>query len=170
LAANTHTVSVKVLADVAVEPGTHGVIFAQGSRFGGHALSVEDGTVKYVRNFLGMPPMQVLEAALPAAGRHIIGVDFAKERMGEHNETHSTATLYIGETAIDSKQIRIETGHCALCGAGLCIGHDSSDPATTDYSGRFDYAGGEISKVMFDVADDACIDVERHFAAAMARD
>jgi arylsulfatase len=30
--------------------------------------------------------------------------------------------------------------------------------------------GGRIVKVVFDVADDAYIDVERHFAAAMARD
>jgi hypothetical protein len=29
---------------------------------------------------------------------------------------------------------------------------------------------GTIVKVVFDVADDAYIDVERHFAAAMARD
>jgi arylsulfatase len=31
-------------------------------------------------------------------------------------------------------------------------------------------AGGEIIKVVFDVADDAYIDVERHLAAAMSRD
>jgi arylsulfatase len=30
--------------------------------------------------------------------------------------------------------------------------------------------GGEINKVVFDIADDAYIDVEKHLAAAMARD
>ncbi|WP_135451922.1 arylsulfatase [Mycobacterium sp. DL99] len=169
-AANTHAVSFKVLADVVVEAGTEGVIFAQGSRFGGQALYVKDGKVRYVHNFLGIPPAQVLEAPLPAAGRHVIGVDFAKQRSGEHNESYGTATLYIDETAVDSKEIRTMTGHYALCGEGLCIGYDSSDPVTTDYSGRFDYTGGEIVKVVFDVADDAYIDVERHFAAAMSRD
>jgi hypothetical protein len=34
------------------------------------------------------------------------------------------------------------TGHFGVCGEGLCIGYDSSDPVTTDYSGRFDYTGG----------------------------
>lgn len=169
-AANTHAVSFKVLAEVEMEPGTQGVIFAQGSRFGGHALYVKDGKVRYVNNFLGIAPMQVLEASLPAAGRHIIGVNFAKERMGEHGESHGTATLYVDETASDSKEIRTMSGHYALCGEGLCIGYDSSDPVTTDYSGRFDYTGGQIAKVVFDVADDAYVDVERHFAAAMSRD
>ena len=169
-AANIHAVSFKVLADIVIEPGTQGVIFAQGSRFGGHALYVKDGKVRYVHNFLGIAPMQVLEAPLPAAGRHIIGLNFAKERSGKYNGSYGTATLYLGETAADSKEIRTMTGHYALCGEGLCIGYDSSDPVTTDYSGRFDYTGGQIVKVVFDIADDAYIDVERHFAAAMARD
>ena len=34
----------------------------------------------------------------------------------------------------------------------------------------FEFTGGSIVQVVFDVADDAYIDVERHFAAAMARD
>jgi hypothetical protein len=37
----------------------------------------------------------------------------------------------------------------ALCGEGLCIGHDSSDPVSPDYAGRFDYTGGRIDKVVF---------------------
>jgi hypothetical protein len=94
-AANTHAVSFKVLADIVIEPGTQGVIFAQGSRFGGHALYVKDGKVRYVHNFLGIAPMQVLEAPLPAAGRHIVGVNFAKERSGNYNESYGTATLYL---------------------------------------------------------------------------
>jgi hypothetical protein len=69
-----------------------------------------------------------------------------------------------------SEQIRTMSGHFSCCGEGLCIGYDSSDPVTTDYPCRFDYTGGEIVKVVFDIADDAYIDLERHFAAAMARD
>jgi hypothetical protein len=75
-------VSYKILADVIVESATRGVIFAHGHRFGGHALYVKDGTVKYAYNFLRVAPVQVLEAPLPPAGRHIIGVDFAKQGMG----------------------------------------------------------------------------------------
>ena len=41
---------------------------------------------------------------------------------------------------------------------------------STSYPHRFEFTGGRIVKVVFDVADDAYVDVERHFAAAMARD
>lgn len=169
-AANTHAVSFKVLADVVTETGTEGVIFAQGSRFGGHALYVKDGKIRYVNNFLGLQPIQLLEAPLPVPGRHVIGLEFVKQRTGEHGESHGPATLYVNEDAVASAEIRTMSGHYALCGEGLCIGYDDGDQVTSDYQGRNDYTGGQIVKVVFDIADDAYIDVERHLAAAMARD
>jgi hypothetical protein len=39
-----------------------------------------------------------------------------------------------------------------------------------EYKPKFEFTGGRIVKVVFDVADDAYIDVERELAAAMARD
>jgi arylsulfatase A-like enzyme len=169
-AANTHAVSYKILADLETEIGTEGIIFAQGARIGGHALYVKDGKIRYAYNFLGITPIQVLEAPLPEPGRHVIGVQFLKQRSGEYNESYGPATLYIGEDQVASAEIRTMSGHFSICGEGLCIGYDSSDPVTTDYRGRFDYRGGQIHKVVFDVADDAYIDVERHLAAAMSRD
>ena len=47
-AANVHNVSYKVLAEVDLTPSTEGIIFAHGSRFGGHALFIKDGTITYV--------------------------------------------------------------------------------------------------------------------------
>ena len=35
---------------------------------------------------------------------------------------------------------------------------------------QFEFTGGTLTKVVFDIADDAYIDVEAHLAAAMARD
>lgn len=170
-AANTHAVSFKVLSEVMTTADTEGVIFAQGSRFGGHALFVKDGQLHYVHNFLGIGEPQKLSAPMPTAGKHILGIDFAKDRMGDHHEWYGTATLYVDDEAVTKQEIRTMTGHYALCGEGLCIGYDSGDSVSAaDYEGRFDYAGGEITKVVFDVADDAYVDVEAHFAAAMARD
>ena len=67
-------------------------------------------------------------------------------------------------------EIRTVLGHFSLCGEGLCIGYDGGDAVSTAYPHRFEFTGGRIVKVVFDVADDAYVDVERHFAAAMARD
>lgn len=76
--ANTHAVSYKILADVALTKDVYGVIFANGSRFGGHALYVKDGKIIYCYNFLGIPPEQRVVASAPPPGRHIIGVEFKK--------------------------------------------------------------------------------------------
>ncbi|WP_022889394.1 arylsulfatase [Agromyces italicus] len=170
-AANVHAVSFKALGDVVTTADTEGIIFAAGSRFGGHALFVKDGQLVYVNNFLGIGEVQRLTAPMPAAGHHVLGIDFTKERMSEQHEVFGTATLYIDDHAVDTKEIRTQMGHFTLCGDGLCIGYDSADSVSADdYTGRFPYRGGEVEKVVFDVADDAYIDVERHVAAAYARD
>jgi arylsulfatase len=61
-------------------------------------------------------------------------------------------------------------GHFSLCGEGLCIGYDSADPVSSMYGPGFEFNGGRLNKVVFDIADDAYVDVEGHLAAAMARD
>ena len=47
----SYTIAVEV--DIA-DPGASGVLFAQGSRFGGHALYIKDGKLKYVYNWVGL--------------------------------------------------------------------------------------------------------------------
>ena len=64
-AANVHGVSYKILAEVELTADTEGVIFAHGSRFGGHALFIKDGEVTYVYNFLGIPPEDRISARCP---------------------------------------------------------------------------------------------------------
>ncbi|QIK62047.1 arylsulfatase [Leucobacter viscericola] len=171
LAANTHGVSFKVLTDVELTPTSEGVLWAHGSRFGGHTLFVKDGKLTYGYNFLGIKPIQyVIADGVPTDGRHIIGVEFVKERMGEHHESYGTARIYVDEQEVASAEIRTQTGHFTLCGEGLCIGYDGGDAVVPDYSEGFPFTHGELHSVTFDVADDAYIDVERHLAAAYMRD
>ena len=106
----------------------------------------------------------------PRAGTHIVGVEFTKVRMGQYNESHGPLKLYLDDKVVAQSEIRTMTGHFSLCGEGLCIGYDSGDSVSSLYKPRFPFTGGEIVKVIFDVADDAYVDVERHMAAAMARD
>ncbi|MFI6426830.1 arylsulfatase [Promicromonospora sp. NPDC050880] len=170
-AANVHGVSYKVLADLDLEPGTEGVVFAQGSRFGGHALFLRDGTVTYAYNFLGIPPEIRVSAPAPTSGRHVVGVDFAKERTGEYREAIGPLRLWVDDELVAEQEIRTVLGHFSLCGEGLCIGYDSGDAVSSLYAGSsFEFTGGTIHKVVFDVADDAYVDVEAHLRAAMARD
>jgi hypothetical protein len=67
-------------------------------------------------------------------------------------------------------EIRTLAAFYALCGEGLCVGYDGGDAVSSEYTPKFEWSGGEIIKIAFDVADDAYVDVERHLAAAIARD
>jgi hypothetical protein len=169
-AANTHGVSYKILAEVEFTNDSQGVIFAQGSRFGGHSLFVKDGKLSYVVNFLGIPPEQRLVGDAPPSGRHVVGVEFTKERMGEHHESYGPLRLHVDDEVVAEGEIRTQASRFALCGEGLCIGNDGGDAVSSEYRPKFEFSGGRIVKVVFDIADDAYIDVERLMAAAMARD
>src|SRR5262249_17891550 len=53
VAVNVRGRSYKIVANVDIDdPDAGGVIFAHGSRFGGHALFIKDGKLHYVYNFL----------------------------------------------------------------------------------------------------------------------
>ena len=80
------------------------------------------------------------------------------------------APLYIDDHVVDSGKFRTQIGHYALCGEGLCIRYHSGDAVSADYKGKFPFSGGRIIKVIYDVAPDVYVDVERRLAAAMARD
>ncbi len=169
-AARTLGVSFKILAEVEFTKDTQGIIVAQGSRFGGYALFVKGGKLVFVYNFLGIPPEQRLSADAPKSGAHVVGVEFAKEKDGEHGEGIGTMTLYVDDKAVDKGDFRTQSGHYALCGEGLCVGRDSGDAVSSEYTPQFPFTGGRIAQVVYDVADDVYLDVERQMAAALARD
>ncbi len=170
VAARTLGVSFKILAEVEFTDKSQGIICSQGSRFGGYALYVKAGKLVFVYNFLGVPPEQRLLTDAPKSGKHIVGVAFDKESLSKNLECLGTMTLHVDDRAAGSAKFRTQTGHYALCGEGLCIGYDSGDAVSADYKGKFAFAGGQIVKVIYDVGNDAYVDVERKLAAALARD
>jgi arylsulfatase A-like enzyme len=170
-AANTRGRSFKILAEVEIDAAdAGGVIIAQGARFGGHSMFVKDQKLYYVYNFIGIPPEQQLVSNGLEPGKHVLGMEFVKDKTDEHGVTHGTAKLYIDDKVVDEKPLRTQPGHFALCGEGLSVGRDTADPVSKEYESPFAFTGGHIAKVEVDIGDDAYIDVEREFAAAFARD
>ena len=96
--------------------------------------------------------------------------DLSSRLTGEHSESHGPLKLYIDDEVVAEQEIRTQSGHFSLCGEGLCIGYDSGDAVSSEYKAPFAWTRGRIVKVVFDVADDRYVDVERHIAAALARD
>ena len=171
-AANIRGRSYKILAEVQLtDPDAHGVILAQGARFGGQALFVKDRKLWYVYNFIGIPPEQQLVADRELeVGNRVLGVEFTKERLGERHETHGTAKLYVDDQVVAEGPLRTQPGHFALAGEGLSVGRDTGDSVSKEYTPYFPFTGGRIIKVEVSIGDDVYLNIEREFAAAMARD
>lgn len=100
-----------------------------------------------------------------APGRQWRAADAAARRVDD-----GPLKLHVDDEVVAEDEIRTQASRFALCGEGLCIGYDGGDAVTSEYQPKFEFTGGSIVKVVFDVADDAYLDVERHLAAAMARD
>jgi arylsulfatase len=161
--------SFKALAEVEFTRDSKGVIFAQGSRFGGYSLFVKGGKVIFVYNFLGVPPEQRLTCDAPQLGKHFVGVEFTKESVSDKLEVWGQM-LFVDDKVVAEGKFRIQSGHYALCGEGLSIGIDSGDSVSSEYKPTFAFSGGRVIKVVFDVAKDTYVNVEKAMAASMARD
>ena len=67
-------------------------------------------------------------------GKHIARHGVRQGALGEHGESHGTAKLYVDDEVVAEGPMRTQTGHFALCGDGLCIGRDSGDPVSEEYT------------------------------------
>ena len=119
---------------------------------------------------LGIQPEQRLSVAAPKSGRHIVGVEFVKETLNKDLEAVGQMSLYLNDKQVAQGQFRTQSGHFALCGEGLCIGRDGGDVVSSEYGPGFDFSGGQVVKVVFDVAPDTYVNAERKLEAALARD
>ena len=151
-------------------PTRQGVLFAHGSRFGGHALFLKEQKLWYVYNFLGIPPEQQFVSEKLELGKHVLGMEFTKESTGEHGEGIGTTQLYVDDEVVASGPMRTQLAQFTLCGDGLCVGRDSADAVSKEYSSPARFKGGTIVQVEVNVGDDQYVDLEKMAAAMMARE
>lgn len=162
--------SYKIIADVDLSEGAEGVIFAHGSRFGGHALFIKDDKLHYVYNFLGIPPEQTFVSEPLTPGPHALGMEFIREGAGPYKESVGTTNLYVDDQIVATGEMRAQVGKFTLCGDGLCVGFDSADAVSRSYRAPFTFTGGKILGVAVDVSDESYLDLETEALAALARD
>ena len=80
---NVHNRSFTIGALVDIPtPGAQGVLFAQGSRFGGHALYVKDDRLHYVNSFVGMFEQRIVASEDVPVGTNLILVGLVREGRG----------------------------------------------------------------------------------------
>jgi hypothetical protein len=155
------------------------VLFAHGHSFGGHALYVKEGKLKYVYNFLGENEQMIVSDIDLPTGKCVLGVEFAKEKYQAirnslvPNQCVGTATLYIDDQKVgEFKGMTTQLGKFALCGEGLNIGRDGGAPVTYDYAGQQPWAfmGGVLKRVIVDVSGEPYVNFELEAMAMMSRD
>jgi arylsulfatase A-like enzyme len=162
--------SYKIAANVDMQPDAQGVVFAQGSRFGGHTLFIKDGRLHYVYNFLGIKPEQDFVSPPLSPGKHTLGMEFKRERAGQYGESLGTTTLYVDGKEVAKGPMKAQIGKFTLAGDGLTVGYDSADNVSQQYKNPGKFTGGTIQGVTFDVSDKAYVDLQRDAAAAFNTD
>jgi arylsulfatase A-like enzyme len=170
-AVNIRNRSYAIAAEVDIQtPEAGGVLFAHGCKFGGHALYIKDGKLKYAYNFCGIVEQMVESAQAAPTGKHILSAAF--EREGDDMPTHGTLTLYIDDEAVGSAEIKTQPGNFSLVGEGLAVGRDGGEPVTDDYPGErpWTFTGGTIKEVTVDVSGEHYVDLEKEAVALMARE
>jgi arylsulfatase len=171
--------SYKIAAEVDLKKDAAGVLFAHGHVFGGHALYIKDGKLKYVYNYLGEDEQMITSDVDVPLGKCVLGMEFTKEKLNKirnspvPNQCEGTATLFINDKKVgEYKSMFTQLGKFALCGEGLNIGREGGAPVTLDYPGEQPWAftGGTIKRVVVDVSGEEYRDFELEAAAMMSRD
>jgi len=172
VAVNIRNRSYKILANVDItDPNASGVIFAHGSRFGGHALFLKNKKLHYVYNFLGIQPEQELVSNVDVTtGKHTFGMEFTREKAGEHGESTGQAKLYVDDKVVAQGPLKTQAGKFTLSGDGLCVGYDSGDAVSQEYKTPGRFTGGTIALVGVTVEKASYADLEKEAARALARD
>ena len=162
VAVNIRGRNYKILANVEIEKANaEGVIFAHGSRFGGHSLFIKNKKLYYVYNFLGIKPEQVFVSNKTLSpGKYTLGMEFTREDAGEYGESIGNMKLYIDEEVVAEGPMKTQPAKFTLSGDGLCVGYDSGDAVSELYESPGEFEGGTIQGVGVTVEGKPYLDLE----------
>jgi arylsulfatase len=163
----SYTIGVEVTIDA---EDAAGVLFAHGARFGGHALYVKDGKLKYCYNFAGLQEQIVESSERVPTGHAVLSATF--EREGDSMPAEGTLVLHIADREVGRGRIRTQPGKFSIAGEGLNVGKDGGEPVTDDYPGQAPWAftGGTVRRALVDVSGQPFVDLAAEARMAFLRD
>jgi arylsulfatase len=171
VAPNIRNRSYTVAVEVDIESAdASGVLFSHGARFGGHALYVKDGRLKYVYNWVGMFEQVVESTETVPTGHVILSASFSRD--GDTMPAEGALTLHFGDRQVGEGRIKTQPGKFSIAGEGLNVGKDTAEPVTDDYAGTspWPFTGGTIVKAAVDVSGTPFVDLAEEARMAFARD
>jgi len=143
--------------------GAEGVLLAQGGRFGGFSLFVQDGRVQYAFNFAGVETFTVEAESTLDPGWHIAGIELTPV----HGLAMRAELVVDGTVAATAEIPRTTPYRFSLAGEGLCCGYDDGTPVSDRYESPYEFTG-TIAEVVVDVAGTSVKDVATDVAAGAA--
>ncbi len=156
---------IEAVADLP-DGGAQGVLFAFGTRFGGHALYVKDNRLHYVNSFVGAEEQMVVGTEdIPTGEDVFLSASFEKEGQ-EPTYAEGTLSLYHGDTKVGEGKIKTQLGFFAIAGSALYVGRQPGEPVTDDYPGEspYEFTGGTLKLVAVNVSGKPFNDLEHHAA------
>ncbi|MGW6006643.1 arylsulfatase [Oerskovia enterophila] len=168
---NIKNKSFSVTAEIEVpEGGAHGVIVAQGGRFGGWSVYAKEGTVKFVYNVLGIQEFAT-EADVPVpAGTHQVRMELAYDGGGLGKG--GDVTLFHDGVPVGTGRVGATQPMIFSADETTDVGYESGTPVSPDYTPRTSRFTGKIHWVQIDLGGDDhdhFIDPEERLRIAMAR-
>lgn len=160
VAVNVRGRSYKIIADAEVTRKSEGVIFAHGSRFGGHSLFIKNRRLHYVYNFLGITEQKMVSSKKLKPGKYTLGMEFIRENAGDYGESLGKAKLYINDEVVAEMPMKTQPGKFTLSGDGLCVGYDSGDAVSKDYPESSEFQHGEIYFVAVSTEGESYVNLE----------
>ena len=149
---NTKNASHSITAEVKVtDGGGKGVILAQGGRFGGWSLYLNNGKPTYTYNWLGLERYTISSPTALTAGRAKIRYEFAYDGGGFGKG--GTGTMFVNDHQVAQGRIENTHGYSISVDEGADVGEDGETPVVEDYGlpapHRFD---GKIVNLTIELA------------------
>ena len=159
------TAEVDVPAD-----GAHGVLIAQGGRFGGWSVWMDQGRLTYTYNVLGIQEFTVVAEKPVPSGKHQVRMEFAYDGGGLAKG--GDVTLFHDGTLVGSGRVQVTQPMIFSADETTDIGYESGTTVSSGYEARTSRFTGKIRWVQLDAGsddNDHFISPEERLRVAMAR-
>lgn len=144
-APETGTGSFSITAEISPSAGTeHGVLIADGDRFGGYSLYIKDGYLTFENSDLGNT-----RTILKADRKLTPGVRSLRFRFQRSDAAGGAGKLYYDDREVASAPV-VKRSTFLTGVAGFSVGFDISGPVSETYPEKdgFPFAGGELQRVV----------------------
>jgi len=97
-------------------------------------------------------------------------MEFTRDSKGPHGESVGSMKLYVNDKVVAEGPMKTQAGKFTLSGDGLCIGYDSGDAVSKEYTAPGRFHGGTIQGVGITVEKASYEDLEKEAQRALMRD